>query len=448
MTKGSKLVGVVSLGCDKNRVDTERMLSRLVAGGYEITPQPQDAQVIIVNTCAFINAARKEAVDTVLEMASYKQTGKLERLIVTGCLPAGHKKELQKGIPEVDAFLGTEEYDGICEVVASLYPKEGGDGVSAEKAPAADGPAKSTRILTTPLHYAYLKIAEGCNNRCSFCTIPSIRGPYRSFSSYSLLTEAHELAAGGVRELILVAQDTARYGTEGGASPGLHRLLPLLADIPGIEWVRLLYCYPEAVTDGLLDVVANHPRVARYIDIPFQHADDGVLQRMNRQTTYADMVSLMERIRKASPEIAVRTTFIAGFPGESEDAFERLCRFVTDYRPEHAGFFPYSREQGTPAYSFPDQIPAAVKSRRVKTLARLQYENVLRKNTEMIGSTVRVLYEGVDYDRGLFYGRTQQNAPDIDGKVYFKGTFADVGQFYNVKVTGVAGGYDLKGKMV
>ena len=430
-----KKIGVISLGCDKNRVDTEKMLYWLSEGGHSFTHEPADADIIIINTCAFIAPARKEAIDTVLEMAEYKKRG-LEKLIVTGCLPEKYIDELREGLPEVDLMIGINGYDGICGLIEGLY-KNNPPAANHRPPPANPLLNSNARILTTPQHYAYLKISDGCNNRCAFCTIPSIRGKYREYGRESLISEAKFLAKIGVKELILVAQDVTAYG-------GLTDLISELEDIDGIEWIRLMYCYPERVTDKLIAKIAASPKICKYIDIPFQHADDGILRLMNRRNNYAQAVGLINRLRAATPDISIRSTFITGFPGETDEAFERLCDFVKQAKLANAGFFAYSREKGTPAYSLSNQVPAAVKNKRVKILADIQKTVVAENNAAMVGKTLRVLYEGIDYNKGLFYGRTEYNAPDIDTKVYFKADFADVGNFYNVLVTG-AKGYDLTG---
>ncbi|MDR0426610.1 MAG: 30S ribosomal protein S12 methylthiotransferase RimO [Clostridiales bacterium] len=427
----SKKLAVLSLGCDKNRVDTENMLYYLSGNGYEVTDDYGDAEVAVVNTCAFIASAREEAIDAILSLAAYKKTGRLQKLVVTGCLPQRYRAELIQGLPEVDAFLGTDEYERITAVL-------GGD------APAAKNPAG--RVLTTLPHYAYLKIAEGCDNHCTFCAIPSIRGRYRSRGLKSLLAEADGLVKKGVKELILVAQDVTRYGEDltGGA------MLPTLIDglsQSDVSWIRLMYCYPERIGDALIERLADNAKLCKYIDIPMQHADDAVLKRMNRKSTNASLSALIGRLRSAVADIELRTTFMVGFPGETEAAFETLCRFVADHELSNAGIFCFSPEAGTPAAKLPDRIGRAVQEERLERLGALIYQNVQNKNKRMVGKTVTVLYEDIDYERKLFKGRTQHNAPEVDRLVYFSGRFADAGTFYPVRITGTDG-YDLVGKLV
>lgn len=431
-----KSVGVITLGCDKNRVDTERMLYRLAQGGFDITNDYSSANVLIVNTCAFIESARKEAIDVILAAADYK-TNCCEKLIVTGCLPQKHAEEVKNGFPEVDCFLGTDDYDSICEVIYGLY----GNNIKSTYAKRCDA---LQRIVTTPLHYAYLKIADGCDNRCTFCTIPSIRGGYRSRTIESLVSEAQELAEQGVKELILVAQDTTRYGMDLYGKYSLVDLIRRLSNTD-IQKIRLLYCYPELVTDELIEEILSNPKVADYIDVPIQHIDDAVLKLMNRRSRENDIKLLFSKLR--SKGIAVRTTVMVGFPQETEERFEKLCDFIKEYAPEHVGVFAYSKENGTPSAKLHGQIAKKVKSKRVEIIGNLHFENCKKRNGAMIGKVFKVLYEDIDYDKNLFVGRTEYDAPDIDTKVYFTADFADVGEFYNIKITGYEG-YDLLGELV
>ncbi len=425
----SKKIGVVSLGCDKNRVDTEKMLWYLSDGDYEVTADYADADIIIVNTCAFIESARKEAIETILEMAKYKTDGKCKKLIATGCLVEKYRAELEKEMPEVDAFLGIGEYEKIRACIGEDVPAA---------APNDD------RILTTPPHYAYMRIADGCDNFCTFCTIPSIRGKYRSRTLESLSAEAKKLAGNGVKELILVAQDVTSYGKDLYGKPSL---LPLLRELTkyDFKWIRLMYCYPELVTDELIDEIAANPKIAKYIDIPMQHVSDSVLKRMNRRSNYAELCVLCEKLKNHG--IALRTTFMVGFPGETEENFKLLVDFAKKYKPENLGVFAFSKEDGTPAARLKGQLPKAEKLKRVKALGKLNLENVKELNASLVDSVVEVVYEDVDYDRGMFKGRTQFNAPEIDKNVYFTGDFADVGCFYKVKITGYDE-YDLIGELL
>lgn len=442
----TKTVGIVSLGCDKNRVDTETMLFRLSQGGYRVTDKFEDAEVIIVNTCAFIESARIEAIDTILAAADYKNSGKCEKLIVTGCLPQKYRADLSE-LTEADALLGTDEYDRIVPLIESLYC--GADGEQSQKSSdteqmptnCSDEGLFERRIRTTPAHYAYLKIAEGCDNHCTFCTIPSIRGKFRSRTIDSLAAEARDLADDGVRELILVAQDVTAYGADIGTD--LVSLIRRLSELDFV-WIRLLYCYPERVTDELIAEIDNNPKVAKYIDIPLQHVSDGVLRRMNRKSTHDSIARLFDRIRAAKNKIAVRTTLMVGFPGETEEQFAELCDFVRDCKPDHVGVFAYSREPSTPSHKLKGHISKAEKRRRVDEIGRLHYENCVQSGKNAVGSVQKVLYEDIDYDRAMFKGRTQYSAPDIDAYIYFTADFADVGNFYDVTVT-KPDGYDLIG---
>lgn len=420
-------VAVVSLGCDKNRVDTEKILYYLSSGDYEITSDYSEARIIIVNTCAFIESARKEAIDTILEMAEYKKTGNCELLIVAGCLVQKYRDELKESLTEADVLLGLDEYADIRRVI--------------EKTDSA-GSLREGRILTTPPHYAYLRIADGCNNFCTFCTIPSIRGKYRSVPLETLVEEAKRLSDDGVRELVLIAQDVTAYGKDLYGCPSLPALLRELVKLD-FKWIRLMYCYPELVTDELLDLIANEDKIAKYIDVPMQHVSDAVLKRMGRRSSYNELVTLTKKLNDRG--IAVRTTFMVGFPGETEEDFKLLCDFTKEYKPARVGIFAYSKEEGTPSCKLKGQIPKSVKLKRVNALGKIYLDCVRQRNAALVGKTVEVLYEDMDYDRGCFVGRTQYDAPDIDANVYFTGDFADVGNFYDVKITG-CDGYDLIGE--
>lgn len=420
-------VAVVSLGCDKNRVDTEKILYYLSSGDYEITSDYSEARIIIVNTCAFIESARKEAIDTILEMAEYKKTGNCELLIVAGCLVQKYRDELKESLTEADVLLGLDEYADIRRVI--------------EKTDSAES-LREGRILTTPPHYAYLRIADGCNNFCTFCTIPSIRGKYRSIPLETLVEEAKRLSDDGVRELVLIAQDVTAYGKDLYGCPSLPALLRELVKLD-FKWIRLMYCYPELVTDELLDLIANEDKIAKYIDVPMQHVSDAVLKRMGRRSSYNELVALTKKLNDRG--IAMRTTFMVGFPGETEEDFKLLCDFTKEYKPARVGIFAYSKEEGTPSCKLKGQIPKSVKLKRVNALGKIYLDCVRQRNAALVGKTVEVLYEDMDYDRGCFVGRTQYDAPDIDANVYFTGDFADVGNFYDVKITG-CDGYDLIGE--
>ena len=424
----TKKIAVVSLGCDKNRVDTEKILYYLSSGDYEITSDYSEAQIIIVNTCAFIESARKEAIDTVLEMARYKETGECELLIVAGCLVQKYRDELKEALTEADVFLGLDEYSDIRRIIEKTEIVEN---------------QREGRILTTPPHYAYLRIADGCNNFCTFCTIPSIRGKYRSVPIEQLVSEAERLSDDGVRELVLIAQDVTAYGKDLYGAPSLTKLLRELVKLD-FKWIRLMYCYPELVTDELLDLIANEEKIAKYIDVPMQHVSDAVLKRMGRRSSYAELTELTQKLDER--KIALRTTFMVGFPGETEEDFRLLCDFTEKYKPARVGIFAYSKEEGTPSCKLKGQIPKSVKLKRVNALGKIYLDCVKKRNAELVGKTLEVVYEDMDYDRGCFVGRTQYDAPEIDANVYFTGDFADVGNFYNVRITGYDG-YDLIGEI-
>jgi len=421
-------------------VDTERMLYRIARGGYAVC-DAADADVIIVNTCAFIESARQESIDTALSCAELKKTGKCRRLILTGCLPQKYRDELAEALPEVDAFLGTFEYDKIIDAI------EGSDS-DAESA-AADEYEKFRadencgRLLTTYPHTAYLKIAEGCDNHCTFCAIPSIRGKYRSRTVSDVVAEADGLVRDGVKELILVAQDVTRFGTDRG-DENLIKLLDALEKLP-LEKIRLLYCYPEMVTDALIDKIVASDKIAKYIDIPVQHISDRILKLMNRRTSGAEIEELIHKLHAAG--IVVRTTLMVGFPGETEDDFEALCAFVRRAKPEYAGVFAYSREDGTAAARLPDQIKKPIKRKRVTALGKACAEATRAFNRSLVGKTVEVIYEDIDYDRNLFIGRADFQTPDVDGRVYFKARSVEVGNYYKVKITD-CDDYDLYGEVI
>ncbi len=424
-------VAVISLGCDKNRVDTEHMLYNISRGDYSIC-DVSDADIVIVNTCAFIESARQESIDVILSCAELKKSGRLKKLIVTGCLPQKHLEELTEALPEVDAFLGAFEYDRIVDVI------EGRE--SSDAKTDFDDAENGKRLLTTYPHTAYIKIAEGCDNHCTFCTIPSIRGKYRSRNAESIVAEASSLVEDGVQELILVAQDVTRYGEDKGEGK-LIELISALEKLP-VKIIRLLYCYPERVTDALIDKIASSDKIAKYIDIPIQHVADGVLKRMNRRTTGRYISELVDKLH--SRGIVVRTTLMVGFPGESEADFEELISFVKEHSPEYAGVFAYSKEDGTAAARLDGQINKTVKRKRVKALGAVCTESTARFNKSLVGQTLDVLYEDVDFDKNLFVGRAPFQSPDVDGRVYFSAREADVGRIYKVKIDS-CDEYDLYG---
>lgn len=432
----TKSVAVVSLGCDKNRIDTEHMLAYLADGGYDITYDFDDADAIIVNTCAFIASAREEAIDTVLEMAEKKKQ-KCKRLIVTGCLPQKYSQSLSDELPEVDAFLGVNDYDKIVSVL---------EGKISERiiSDGRDRVFDQNRIVTTPNHYAYLSVADGCDNFCTFCTIPSIRGRYRSRSIESIVSEAKQLTDDGVKEIILVAQDVTRYGID---IYGRYALVDLIKELTKLDilWLRLMYCYPELVTDELLSEIAFNDKVAKYIDIPMQHFDDGILKLMNRRSDSELLQSIVDKTSALG--ISLRTTFMVGFPTETNEQFENLCAFAKRSDIEHIGIFAYSTEEDTPSAKLKPRVPLAVKKQRIDILGQIHLQKARERGKKYIGKVVDVVYEDIDYDRNMFVGRTQYNAPEIDSLVYFTADFADVGNVYKVRITD-AEDYDLIGEVI
>lgn len=437
-------VGVVSLGCDKNRVDTEVMLANLVAGGYEITSEPSDADVIIVNTCAFLESARKEAIETALEMARFKSEGKCQKVIVTGCLGQKYGDELYNEMDEVDAVVGTYEYGKICDIVAETL--QGNRNLYNS---CSDGLTFGSRVLTTAPHVAYIKIADGCNNFCTYCLIPYIRGRYRSVALDKVVEQAKELASRGVKELILVAQDTTRYGHDLYGEPKLVELIRQLSQIDGIKWIRLLYCYPELMSDKLIEEIVSNPKVVNYVDIPLQHVNDDILRKMNRKSNGQSIRLLFDKLSQLG--IAVRSTFICGFPGETKDSMLELEQFLNTYKLRNVGFFAYSREEGTAAAKFDNQVPERTKQRYVKQLYAAQFKVAKMLNAQDIGHTYLCIVDDTDGCDGEYYfykGRSYFMSPEIDGCVYIASrTPLDVGNFYNVKITGVHE-YDLIGEVV
>lgn len=435
-----KTLGVISLGCDKNRVDSEKLIAS-VFNDFIITNDISTAQIILINSCAFLESARKEAIDTAIDCARYKKEGKLEKLIMSGCLPQKFIGELFEPLTEVDGFLGTLDYDLFKNTVSECYL-----GKRVNNVGKGAGLNTEQRTLTTPEYYAYLKIADGCNNRCTYCLIPFIRGKYVSEPIEKLVQEAKEL--GELNELILVAQDITRYGEDIYGAPKLVELIRRLSALENVNAIRLLYCYPDMLTDELIDEIASNKKVIKYLDIPLQHASDKVLNRMNRRGTGAEYLSLIERLKQKIEGVALRSTFIAGFPGESEADFNELCEFLKSAELSNAGFFAYSREEGTPAYKLPDQLPEKVKRERVKELYRVQKQISKENLSRFKGEVLHVICEGIDYERQCFYGRAYFQAPDIDGKVYFKSSepIAE-GVCYDVLITR-AGAYDLFGKAV
>lgn len=432
-------VGVISLGCDKNRVDTEKMLAK-IKEKHNVTGEIEKADIIIVNTCAFLNSSRKESVEEILAAAEYKKSGSAKKLIVTGCLPQKFLKDTEKGFPEADAFLGVSDYEKINDVIDRITA---GKRVIEVGAPREE-PGKK-RLLTTD-GYAFLKVADGCDNHCTYCLIPKIRGKYRSVPEEDLLEEAASL--GNVKELVLVAQDTAAYGKDLSPEKTLTELIRKLSALPNVFGIRLLYCYPENITEELIHEMSVNAKVIRYIDIPLQHASDAVLKRMNRKGTGAGYLELIEKLRREVPGIAIRSTFITGFPGESEADFDTLVKFLEKAQLEAAGFFKYSREKDTPADKLDGHLPERIKTARLKKLYSVQKKIVSAKNKSLVGRTFNVLAEGFDDNSLVYYGRAYFMAPEVDGKVYFfSGEEVEYGEYYRIKIT-KSSGYDLYGERV
>ncbi|MBO5462484.1 MAG: 30S ribosomal protein S12 methylthiotransferase RimO [Clostridia bacterium] len=410
----SRKVGMISLGCPKNQVDAEIMLKKLVDAGYILVQEADKADVVIVNTCGFIEDAKKESIDAILEMADFKSDGLLQKIIVTGCLAQRYADEIFSEIPEVDGVIGIGANADIVAACDALFESDEQYSSFPEK---EELPLNGGRILTTPEYTAYLKIAEGCSNRCSYCAIPSIRGDFRSREMEDVLDEANMLCEKGVKEIILVAQDTTKYGEDIYGELKLPELLRELNKIENLQWIRLLYCYPDRITDELIDAIAENEKVCHYIDIPMQHADGEVLKAMNRKGDKESLLALVEKIRAKIPDVVLRTTFITGFPGETEEAFTTLSEFVNEAKLDRVGCFAYSREEGTPAYDFDNQIDPEVAAERAEVIMNQQYTIAEAKLDECIGKTLDVLVEGYDPYTDSYYGRTYMDAPDIDNNV-------------------------------
>ncbi len=435
-------VGFVSLGCPKNLLDTENMLYLLAENGFEIVAEDVDADVIIINTCAFIESAKQEAIDNILDIAWLKENHTLKGIVVTGCLAERYREEVLERMPEVDCVIGTGSISHIVEAVNAAY--------NGEKYSCFDdvnkAPFQSNRIVTTPEYFAYLKIAEGCDNCCTYCVIPQIRGSFRSRPMDDIVGEARDLATMGVKEICLVAQDTTRYGEDLYGTYCLDSLLAALSEVEGIEWIRLMYCYADRLTDGVIEEIANNPKVVKYIDLPLQHISNNVLSRMNRRDTEESIRAMVQKLRQKVPGICIRTTFITGFPGETEEDFLKLLDFIKETKFEKLGVFEYSREENTPAYDMPDQIPERLKRKRYDILMREQKKIHKANNEKCVGKTVSVLCEGYDKAAETYYGRSYADAPDIDGKVYFSAPrrLKD-GEMLDVNITEVLD-YDLYGR--
>jgi ribosomal protein S12 methylthiotransferase len=448
-----KKVGMVSLGCPKNLVDSEVMMGLLARQGYELTTDSQAADVLVVNTCGFIDSARQESVDTILEMAQLKRTGKLQRLIVAGCLVERYREELQREIPDIDACIGVNQLKEIESVVAPnghrVLPVYS-DGASAPELFLYD--ETTPRLRATAPYTSYVKIAEGCDHICAFCIIPKLRGVFRSRSPESILREVEMLAAQGVKEFALISQDTTTYGSDLGLKDGLARLVDSIADVSGVEWARFLYCYPTAITDELLDVMASRPNICKYFDIPLQHASRRVLQRMKRGGNREGYDRLIQRIRERVPGVAVRTTFIVGFPGERDEDFEELLDFVRTVEFDRVGAFTYSDEENSAAFELDEKVDHATARKRERQLMKEQARISHRKNRRLVGSRVRVLLEGKSKESDLLLeGRMESQAPEIDGSVLIndvaEGAEPRPGDFVTVEIT-EAHEYDLIGRVV
>ena len=434
----------VSLGCDKNLVDTEMMLGMLQQKGFTFTDDETEADVVVVNTCCFIGDAKEESINTLLEMAELRKNGSIRALLATGCLAQRYREEIQKEIPEVDAILGTMAIEEIAEAVEQVLQGEGHNHFrELNSAPAS----YRDRVLTTGGHFAYLKIAEGCNKRCTYCIIPRVRGDYRSIPMEELTAQAEALAEKGVRELILVAQETTLYGVDLYGKKSLPELLHRLAAISGIYWIRILYCYPEEITEELIETIAAEPKVCHYLDIPIQHASDEVLRRMGRRTNQEELRQWIGRLRERIPDICLRTTLISGFPGETQEDFEELYRFVNEMEFDRLGVFPYSQEEDTKAAEMPDQVSGEVKCFRRDELMELQQAIAFEKAEQMIGRVLDVMVEGKVADEDVYVTRTYRDAPNVDGYLFLN-TSANLmtGDFVKVLVTD-SNEYDLIGEI-
>lgn len=434
----------ISLGCDKNLVDSEEMLGLLQRKGYSFTDDETEADVIVINTCCFINDAKEESVQTILEMAEYKKTGSCKALIVTGCMAQRYKQEILDEVEEVDMVLGTTAYEGIVDAVEeALQGHRKVSDTSLSYLPQTD----AGRVVTTGGHFAYLKIAEGCNKCCTYCIIPKLRGKYRSVPMERLIAQAQELADQGVKELILVAQETTVYGVDLYGEKSLHILLEKLCRIAGIRWIRILYCYPEEIYDGLIEVMKKEPKICHYLDLPIQHASNAVLKRMGRRTTKEDLIAIVEKLREEIPDIVLRTTLITGFPGETPEQHEEMMEFIDQMEFDRLGVFTYSQEEDTPAANMPDQIDEETKLCWQEELMELQQEIAFDRAEAMTGRTVLAMVEGKVADENVYVARTYGDAPNVDGLLFLSAEETLMsGDFVKVKITGAAE-YDLMGEI-
>lgn len=450
-----KKVLFISLGCDKNLVDSEKMLGLLGDSGYAIVEEESEADAIVVNTCCFIHDAKEESIETILEMAEWKQKGNVKALVVAGCLAQRYQDEIEEAIPEVDAVIGTTGYTEIVKILDQLLDKSEIEHEEEHSllscCPSIDllpASLSDKRVVTTGGYTAYLKIAEGCNKRCTYCVIPYIRGRYRSFPMEDLLEEAERLAKSGVKELILIAQETTVYGTDLYGRKALPELLRKLCQMDGLSWIRILYCYPEEITDELIQVIKEEEKICHYLDIPIQHSEDRILRNMGRKTNRAELISLVEKLRSEIPDIVLRTTLITGFPGETEDEFEHMLDFVDEMEFDRLGVFPYSPEEGTKAAEMEDQVPDEVKEQRRDAIMELQQEISAGAAADRIGEEMSVLIEGYLYEEDIYVGRTYMDAPKVDGNVFVRSEEEMIsGDIVPVRITG-ANEYDLMGDVI
>ena len=447
-----KNVLMISLGCDKNLVDSEKMLGLLAEGGYTIVEEEAEADAIVINTCCFIHDAKEESIETILEMASWKEKGRLKALVITGCLAQRYKDEIAKELPEVDAVIGISGYTEIVPVLDALLK----EAQTEEEHPLVCCPSidlltpslSDKRMVTTGSYTAYLKIAEGCNKRCTYCVIPYIRGRYRSFPMEDLLDEAGRLVEGGAKELILIAQETTVYGMDLYGKKMLPELLRRLCGLEGLDWIRILYCYPEEITDELIQVMKEEEKICHYLDIPIQHSEDSILKRMGRKTDRAELTELIGKLRREIPDIILRTTLITGFPGETEEEFERMKDFVEQMRFDRLGVFTYSPEEGTKAADMEGQIDEECKEARRDAVMELQQQISAEKAASMVGKEMSVLIEGYLYEEDIYVGRTYMDAPKVDGNVFVRSEEEMIsGDIVPVRITG-ASEYDLMGDVI
>ncbi|MBE5891654.1 MAG: 30S ribosomal protein S12 methylthiotransferase RimO [Lachnospiraceae bacterium] len=435
----------ISLGCDKNLVDSENMLGLLSEAGYEITDDETTADVIVVNSCCFIGDAKEESINTIIEMGQYKEKGSLKALIVTGCLAQRYAKEIREDLPEVDAVIGTNSYDDIVNAVEEALKHNKFNSLKTLEGLPHD-PQK--RIVTTGGHFAYLKIAEGCNKNCTYCVIPSVRGRYRSKKLEDLVAEANRLVDNGVKELILVAQETTLYGIDLYGEKSLHKLLDALNEIPGLFWIRILYCYPEEIDQQLIDAIKRNKKVCHYLDMPIQHCNDEILRAMNRKTNKAELIERISHLRKEIPDITLRTTLITGFPGETPEMHEEMMQFVNDMEFDRLGAFPYSPEENTKAFDMPNQLDEDTKQLWKDEIMELEQEVIFDKNESLIGRVMDCFIEGKVADENAYVGRTYRDAPNVDGYIFIQTEDALMtGDIVRAKITGTYE-YDLIGELL